>query len=112
MCSIFYGKCCSKQWQLRPWPRTEFSTFKVDGTCACVPGARDRKQPSRPLQEGRHGGERQRQRRGGGSTSFFAAQIQTEKTRAEKRARVLNAVYFIWKAVKAKAQEISKALAT
>ena len=48
----------------------------------------------------------------GGSTSFFAAQIQTEKTRAEKRARVLNAVYFIWKAVKAKAQEISKALAT
>ena len=47
-----------------------------------------------------------------GSTSFFASQIQTEKTKAEKRARVLSSVYYIWSVVKARAQEISKSLAT
>ena len=46
------------------------------------------------------------------SASFFASQIQIEKTKSEARARTLSALYFIWSTVKAKAQDISKALAT
>ena len=34
------------------------------------------------------------------------------QTKSEARARKLNALYFIWSAVKAKTQDISKALAT
>ena len=45
-----------------------------------------------------------------GPTSFFASQI--EKTKAETRARKVNAVYFTWSVVKSKAQDIGKALAT
>ena len=45
-------------------------------------------------------------------TSFFASQIQTETTKAEERARKLNAAYFIFGAVKHRALDIGKALAT
>ena len=45
-------------------------------------------------------------------TSFFAPQIQTERTKAEARARKLAAAYFIFCTAKNKALDIGKALAT
>ena len=46
------------------------------------------------------------------STSPFASQIRNEKTRAERRQQTPGAAYFTCSAVKARAQEISEALAT
>ena len=46
------------------------------------------------------------------ATSFFAAQIQVERTKAEERARTPTSQYFFFCTVKNKALDIGKAQAT